>query len=540
MRTLLLSVLSLCIAFDLSAQITASITASGPTTFCQGDSVFLVANPNADTYQWYLNGTAMSGANNDTLIVNAAGSYEVEIDSAGNVDISASEVVTVNTVPAQPGPITGNTSICSDANETYSVSPVPGATSYTWTKYSYPYSLTVNTTGPTFTGQVGPSANGNTPNAVLKVTANNSCGSSSYDSLSILTYTPVMLGGMNQNIDIADGGGAYCPIYSGQPCKLYANWHPQAGGYSTANSYQWYRNNVLIPGATGQWLTITKGGNYSVQIFCGPCPVTLVKNPLPQCLPRANIYPLGGVTMCVGSNVTLNVDIDADGYSGSSYSWQWVLNGTVIPGTSGVYSITPSSPGDYSVRLQGDPCSGMGGPVICNNPVFIPPSVSVTFSNNIAPAITVTQSGNVLSATPGFAAYQWYRNGVPIPNATNDTYTITVPGTHTVVAYDGSCTAMYKMGLGVETVQVADFDLSLYPNPNQGLLNVSANIPKENKQATIYVMDITGKIIISEAISVKNGIVEEQLQLNNRLIPGLYLLKLQSENFSKVVSFVKQ
>ena len=41
-------------------------------------------------------------------------------------------------------------------------------------------------------------------------------------------------------------------------------------------------------------------------------------------------------------------------------------------------------------------------------------------------------------------------------------------------------------------------------------------------------------------IKTLNGILEEKIDLDKSIAPGIYLLKLSTENYSKVISFVKQ
>lgn len=61
---------------------TASVTADGSTTICQGGAVVLRANTGTDyTYQWYRNGAAISGATASTLAAGTAGSYVVQVSN---------------------------------------------------------------------------------------------------------------------------------------------------------------------------------------------------------------------------------------------------------------------------------------------------------------------------------------------------------------------------------------------------------------------------------------------------------------------------
>ncbi|MBW8049089.1 MAG: hypothetical protein FVQ77_01865 [Cytophagales bacterium] len=83
-----------CIAID-SITITeppSSITASGPTIFCEGDSVVLTSNSPTNN-QWYLNGNILPGDTNQTLIVDSSGFYTVISTIPDACGITVEEVV---------------------------------------------------------------------------------------------------------------------------------------------------------------------------------------------------------------------------------------------------------------------------------------------------------------------------------------------------------------------------------------------------------------------------------------------------------------
>ncbi|GAA3949818.1 ESPR-type extended signal peptide-containing protein [Hymenobacter algoricola] len=84
--------------------VTATLTAGGPTTFCQGGSVtFTATATTGNSYQYFLNGTAIAGATNPTFTAVAAGSYTVQLTNTTNCfTVSAPVVVTVNATPNTP------------------------------------------------------------------------------------------------------------------------------------------------------------------------------------------------------------------------------------------------------------------------------------------------------------------------------------------------------------------------------------------------------------------------------------------------------
>ncbi|MBK9639166.1 MAG: PKD domain-containing protein [Bacteroidetes bacterium] len=74
----------------------ATVTATGPTTFCAGDSVVLQANTGSGlTYQWKLNGNNISGAIANNFAVKLAGNYRVRVFGSNNCS-KLSNLTTVN------------------------------------------------------------------------------------------------------------------------------------------------------------------------------------------------------------------------------------------------------------------------------------------------------------------------------------------------------------------------------------------------------------------------------------------------------------
>ncbi|MFT4031369.1 MAG: S8 family serine peptidase [Siphonobacter sp.] len=121
-----------------SSNVQAQITPSDTVTFCTGRSVSLQANTGTDyTYQWYLNGTAISGATSQTYTATATGSYTVQLTVAdGCQTISAATVVTNEAVTTPTITVSGLTLTASSAAayQWYlNGTAISGATSQTYT-----------------------------------------------------------------------------------------------------------------------------------------------------------------------------------------------------------------------------------------------------------------------------------------------------------------------------------------------------------------------------------------------------------------------
>ncbi len=143
--------------------------------------------------------------------------------------------------PEQPGSITGPATVVSGVPQTYTISDVPGATSYTWT-----YSGTGTVTGSGTSGTLTATGNG-----LLSVMANNLCGTS-IESATYINVVPLNLNIQNvlaipgspvcypagQTITLAGGGtvfimplGSSVELVAGQNILFYPGVQVQNGAY---------------------------------------------------------------------------------------------------------------------------------------------------------------------------------------------------------------------------------------------------------------------------------------------------------------------
>lgn len=116
---------------------TATITASGSTSICQGSNVTLSANTGAGlSYQWYRDSQPISGATNSTIQVASAGNYAVQVANTCLPVRSSAVTVAVGT-PQTPLITVNGFTLTSNAtaNIQWLVDgvPIPGATAPTYT-----------------------------------------------------------------------------------------------------------------------------------------------------------------------------------------------------------------------------------------------------------------------------------------------------------------------------------------------------------------------------------------------------------------------
>jgi len=214
---------------------------SGSSTICQGEQQTYSISPvsGASSYNWTLP-SGWSGSSTGTSITctpgNNGGTISVSATNNCGTSSQSSLNVTVSTSPSQPGLISGSSTICQGEQQTYSISPVSGASAYNWT---LPSGWSGSSTGTSI--NCTPGNNGGT----ISVSATNNCGTSSQSSQTInVNTTPPT------------------PIISVSGNILHSN---ALGGN------QWYNENGAIPGAINQNYTATTDGDYYVIVTLFGC-----------------------------------------------------------------------------------------------------------------------------------------------------------------------------------------------------------------------------------------------------------------------------
>jgi hypothetical protein len=208
---------------------TATITAGGAITVCQGGSVVMNANTGTGlTYQWKNNGTNITGATAASYTANVSGSYTVVVtNSNGCLKTSTATIVTVN--PSTTPIFTQAVPICSGGTLNNLPTTSNNAISGSWSP-----ALNNNaTTTYTFT-----------PTSIVSPT----CATTTTMTITVNAIPTATI--------TAGGVTSVCP---GGSVVMNANT-------GTGLTYQWSNNGTNISGAVASSYTATIDGSYTVVI----------------------------------------------------------------------------------------------------------------------------------------------------------------------------------------------------------------------------------------------------------------------------------
>ena len=285
----------------------ATVTANGPTEFCEGGQVDLTASA-GDSYSWMPNGEVTQ-----TIAVSASGTYSVTVvDANGCSSASDSVEVVVNPNPTPQITVNGQSTIC-EGDSTILVAS--GGGSYVWNPNGeMTESITVWVEG-TY--------------SVLATDSNGCSATSEGQVVNVFEETPIEI--------IPNGPTEFC---AGEEVTLTA---------TTGQSYLWMPN-----GEVTQSITVSQPGSYSVVVEdsngcsygSGDEEVTVFE------LPSVDVLVDGPLEFCEGEQV------DLIAVSATAISYQWAENGTGIGGATDS-SLTVGNMSTYSVTVTDDNgCSG--------------------------------------------------------------------------------------------------------------------------------------------------------------------------------------
>ncbi len=331
-------------------------------------------------------------------------------------------------------------------------------------------------------------------NVTLTLSAISQAGTMKQNSmtLTINTLAPISLG---NDTTVCDG----------------TNFTLTAGDYDV---YNW--NNGA---SSDSALLITQTGDYSVVVTdfagcsVGSNTVHIVVNPAPA-------LDLGAdIVICEGTQATLDA---GTGYV--SYNWN--------NGQANTQSIAVSTEGlNYVTVTNSAACSKTDSILITVNPL---PTVSLGADIDM-----FTNETKVLTATAENVSFLWNDNSTNSTLTLNGatlgkgtfTYYVTVTDANSC-SFTDTVIVRVEFPIGIDANESAT--LKVYPNPTNGLVYLQFDKASQNT-VVVEVSDLKGQLLYAQKFD-SNG--QKNIDVSN-LQSGIYLLKIKSNNFVKVLKLNK-
>ena len=357
-------------------------TISGPSDSCEGFPITLTTAPQA-AYQWRRDGADIAGATDISFEISASGAYAVRVTEAGGCQGTSEEKI-VAFHPSPTPAISGENEGCAEVGVALVTqgyqeyqwflngAEIPQASEMIYLALkggSYKVAV-VDAFGckgesgahdvtifesPT-PSVLGPDSGCSSPGVVLTT--------ENYSSYQWLKDGAAVDGATHRSYTATEGGSFTVAVADANGCKATSPGHDVAVapspspsvngadegceglsillGTGSYSSFQWFKDGVEIPGATGSGYSATETGNYAVVVVaengCGgtSAPKAVVFHPAPA--PSVE----GSHSGCRSSGVVLSTQAFSN--------YQWKTDGSEIPGAT-LQSLNVIRSGSFSVDV---------------------------------------------------------------------------------------------------------------------------------------------------------------------------------------------
>ena len=503
-------------------------------TGCQTDSLYLTVtyNTTSDSTASVCNSFTWRGTTYTT-----SGDKTFISQSGAGCTNTATLHLTIRTAPVA-GAISGPTKVCkSKTGIVYSIPAAAGATSYTWT-------LPTGMTGTSTTNSITVATGTTFCNGIIKVTANNDCGSSTAAQLSLTAISAVPAAPTT-----ITGSTSFCTA------GVYTY---TVGAVANATDYTWTVTGTGLSITTGQntaTITVTAtsaftSGTISVKASncfgssCSAKSICVTKQSAPA-KPCAISGPVTNV--CKGSSLVYSVTA----VTGVTYNWT-VPTGATITSGAGTNSIKVT----YGATFTGTGIISVTATNVCGTSASTTLAVSALLGQPGAitgsTGCTRSQSSVTFSITAvsGATSYAWtITGGATFVGATTGTSVKVNFGTATSSSITISVKAVNACGSSAASTKVVTINLTarsgaeataastteetiseagIYPNPSRGNFNLNFNT-KNSDKVMVSIMDASGRVVYKSIKTYAEGNQLNMIDVSG-LKKGLYFLHLVRNN----------
>ncbi len=195
--------------------------------------------------------------------------------------------------------------------------------------------------------------------------------------------------------------------------------------------------------------------------------------------------------------------------------------------TSSVYA-SPSSSTTYSLVIQTPGCSS--DPIAVPVTVYSTPVVNISASpyTSLFPGLQTTLNSSVTNASTPNVTYQWNYNGSVLSNATSSSYIADINGlgSYSLTVTDGHGCKSAPSNI-VTIVDSLNYNLFIYPNPNNGIFQIRYNDKylgvSNPRSVTIY--DTKGARVYSQSFNINTPFGKAEIDMT-KFGKGIYFVEL--------------
>jgi hypothetical protein len=414
---------------------TATIAASGPTTFCDGGSVDLGATTGT-SWVW------STGATTQTITVTTGGSYTVTVTALGCSATSTPTTVTVNPNPAAA--LTTNAPLCEGATLTLTAYPQEANMRYNW---AGPPAYLDQKDYPIVTSQLTAVSSVNAGTWTLVVT-NQSTGCTALTTTTVVISTPSVGGTITPaTTGVCNPDGSTLLTLSGHTGSV-VKWQYTTDGTSWSD----IANSTTTYTVTG----ITTSTSYRAVVQNGVCTAANSSTATftVTALPTASIS-YTGTPYCSNAGVATVTLTGTNLYTGGTYSSP-TLTGSDLDPVTGTVTLTTGIAGTHTVTYTLAAAGGCAT-VTASTQITVTelPTATISYSgspfcpSSLTASVTLNgtgaYTGGTYSGTPGLVVNS-STGLVDLVTSTAGNHTIT----YTIAAAAGCATVTAQTAIEIK------------------------------------------------------------------------------------------
>ena len=456
----------------------ATISEPADLDLCEGESIILTIDDEAENFVWYFEDAIISEDTN-SISISQSGEYYATAQNGDCMSDSESVFLEVSEFPSDSLTIDGVFDLCK--GETTTLTAFEDAENYEWFFYD---SLIQNSGNSLVISEHGryrlEASNGDCKTVFVPV------------KISVTEFP-------DAEISIT-GEPVYCED-DVAPILLVTN--------SPANIYQWFLNENSIDSVQANTLLIPEPGNYSAILTnikpngleCSDTSEIIEIIELP--LPEIEIFA-EDTALCVGDYTFIEA---TPGYE--NYVW---FQNQILISNGDVTGFEIETGGNFQVQVWDGMCSNTSA------------VQQVLFFDPIIPEITSV--GDTLYSTSA-SEYHWLLDGFEILQANDQRYIAFESGVYQVVTFDenGCIGFSNEIEIIISNTKnaISDSQIEVFPNPASENLFIQFK-ESQNSHYQLFTINSIGQIL--DKHSLKN-VSNETFEMNiSELESGIYFLKI--------------